>query len=29
MRAIMIGDALTIITIDPSQGERWTHHLLR
>src|SRR2546426_1683704 len=25
MRAIMVGDALTIITVDPSQGDRWTH----
>src|SRR6266516_7360050 len=29
MRAIMVGDALTIITVDPSQGDRWTHHILR
>jgi len=27
--AIMVGDALTIIPVKPSQGERWTHHILR
>src|SRR5438034_7447989 len=29
LRAIMGGDALTIITVDPSQGDRWTHHIRR
>jgi hypothetical protein len=29
LRALMIGAALTILTVDPSQGDRWTHPILR